>query len=205
MNTKKLLAVLSTAALCAAMMASCGNSSSSSKSGSESKAEENTGGDGKAIKVGIINNDPNESGYRTANDKDLKAAFSAENGFEPQFAYGIMTLMVFSVVLLVIKPGLRRSLFRLLLFLVRIWRRPDFLKRILPLPVTWNRLAAAFLVFILGMFYLPYALQGTRYPCELLIYSAFQPLFPLQRKRPRSFWEPASERSPVCHLCWNAD
>ena len=123
MNTKKLLAVLSTAALCAAMMASCGNSSSSSKSGSESKAEaasaaeskaegeskateeskaeeskaeggeeskaeENTGGDGKAIKVGIINNDPNESGYRTANDKDLKAAFSAENGFEPQFAYG---------------------------------------------------------------------------------------------------------------------
>ena len=29
-------------------------------------------GDG-LIKVGIINNDPNESGYRTANDKDLKA------------------------------------------------------------------------------------------------------------------------------------
>ena len=28
------------------------------------------------IKVGIINNDPNESGYRTANDKDLKAKFS---------------------------------------------------------------------------------------------------------------------------------
>ena len=25
--------------------------------------------DGKLIKVGIINNDPNESGYRTANDK----------------------------------------------------------------------------------------------------------------------------------------
>ena len=28
------------------------------------------------IKVGIINNDPNESGYRTANDKDLKAMFT---------------------------------------------------------------------------------------------------------------------------------
>ena len=26
--------------------------------------------DGGLIKVGIINNDPNESGYRTANDKD---------------------------------------------------------------------------------------------------------------------------------------
>ena len=32
-------------------------------------------GDG-LIKVGIINNDPNESGYRTANDKDLKATFT---------------------------------------------------------------------------------------------------------------------------------
>ena len=30
---------------------------------------------GDLIKVGIINNDPNESGYRTANDKDLKATF----------------------------------------------------------------------------------------------------------------------------------
>ena len=27
---------------------------------------------GDLIKVGIINNDPNESGYRTANDKDLR-------------------------------------------------------------------------------------------------------------------------------------
>ena len=32
------------------------------------------------IKVGIINNDPNESGYRTANDRDMKATFTAENG-----------------------------------------------------------------------------------------------------------------------------
>ena len=32
------------------------------------------------IKVGIINNDPNESGYRTANDRDMKATFTAELG-----------------------------------------------------------------------------------------------------------------------------
>lgn len=43
----------------------------------------------KVIKVGIINNDPNESGYRTANDKDLKAMFSKENGYEASFAYSL--------------------------------------------------------------------------------------------------------------------
>ncbi len=41
------------------------------------------------IKVGIINNDPNESGYRTANVKDLEQAFSEENGFETQTFYSL--------------------------------------------------------------------------------------------------------------------
>ena len=41
------------------------------------------------IKVGIINNDPNESGYRTANDKDLKATFCEANGYEASFAYSL--------------------------------------------------------------------------------------------------------------------
>ena len=41
------------------------------------------------IKVGIINNDPNESGYRTANDKDMKATFTAENGYDAAFAYSL--------------------------------------------------------------------------------------------------------------------
>lgn len=41
------------------------------------------------IKVAIINNDPNESGYRTANNNDLKAAFSEENGFDASFAYSL--------------------------------------------------------------------------------------------------------------------
>ena len=41
------------------------------------------------IKVGIINNDPNESGYRTANDKDLQATFCEANGYEASFAYSL--------------------------------------------------------------------------------------------------------------------
>ena len=41
------------------------------------------------IKVGIINNDPNESGYRTANDADMKAMFTEENGYEASFAYSL--------------------------------------------------------------------------------------------------------------------
>ena len=41
------------------------------------------------IKVGIINNDPNESGYRTANDRDMKATFTEENGYEASFYYSL--------------------------------------------------------------------------------------------------------------------
>lgn len=41
------------------------------------------------IKVGIINNDPNESGYRTANDNDLKKTFTKENGYDASFAYSM--------------------------------------------------------------------------------------------------------------------
>lgn len=44
---------------------------------------------GALIKVGIINNDPNESGYRTANDKDLKETFCEANGYEASFAYSL--------------------------------------------------------------------------------------------------------------------
>lgn len=44
---------------------------------------------GDLIKVGIINNDPNESGYRTANDKDLKEMFTEANGYEASFAYSL--------------------------------------------------------------------------------------------------------------------
>jgi len=44
--------------------------------------------DGK-ISVGIINNDPNESGYRAANDRDLKAMFTEENGYNASFFYSL--------------------------------------------------------------------------------------------------------------------
>ena len=56
----------------------------------ESKAEEaKPAADGELIRVGIINNDPNESGYRTANDADLKAMFTEENGYDASFAYSL--------------------------------------------------------------------------------------------------------------------
>ena len=44
---------------------------------------------GDLIRVGIINNDPNESGYRTANDADLKKMFTKENGYDASFAYSL--------------------------------------------------------------------------------------------------------------------
>ena len=47
------------------------------------------GKSGDMIKVGIINNDPNESGYRTANDKDMKNTFTKENGYDASFAYSL--------------------------------------------------------------------------------------------------------------------
>ncbi len=37
------------------------------------------------ISVGIINNDPNESGYRTANDKAMRDMFTEANGYEATF------------------------------------------------------------------------------------------------------------------------
>ena len=49
----------------------------------DTAAETPAASDGALIKVGIINNDPNESGYRTANDKDLKAMFTEENEVRP--------------------------------------------------------------------------------------------------------------------------
>lgn len=41
------------------------------------------------IKIGIINSDPNESGYRVAQDKDFKTFFTKDNGFDACFAYSM--------------------------------------------------------------------------------------------------------------------
>ena len=76
---KKILALLLvlTMALC---LVACGDT--------PANADANNGGD-ELIKVGIINNDPNESGYRTANDRDMKETFTKENGYDAQFAYSL--------------------------------------------------------------------------------------------------------------------
>ena len=96
---KKALAILTASAL-ALSLAACGGAGSSaaaSSSAAESTAASSAAtadaaapaAPGDTIKVGIINNDPNESGYRTANDKDMKATFTAENGYEASFAYSL--------------------------------------------------------------------------------------------------------------------
>ena len=64
-------------------LAACGSKGASSDGGSSDS------GSGDLIKVGIINNDPNESGYRTANDKDMKEMFTKENGYDASFAYSL--------------------------------------------------------------------------------------------------------------------
>ncbi len=99
---KKLLSVLLSTAMVAALATGCGSSEeASTDAAAETTAEETTedtsaeetaeapAASGEMIKVGIINNDPNESGYRTANDKDLKAMFTEENGYDASFAYSL--------------------------------------------------------------------------------------------------------------------
>ena len=41
------------------------------------------------IRVGIVNIDPNVSGYRTANDADMRAMFTEMNGYQASFAYSL--------------------------------------------------------------------------------------------------------------------
>ena len=79
---KKLFAAL-LASVMVLGLAGCG--SKPADTSGETKKEES----GDLIKVGIINNDPNESGYRTANDKDLQAKFTKENGYDATFAYSL--------------------------------------------------------------------------------------------------------------------
>ena len=42
-----------------------------------------------AIKIGIVNNPPSESGYRAANVKDFETVFTPDNGYEVRSAYSI--------------------------------------------------------------------------------------------------------------------
>ena len=72
MKATRICSVILSAMLCTAALTACG-----------AKGRK----PGELIKVGIINNDPIESGYRTANDKDLKETFTKENGFDAEFRY----------------------------------------------------------------------------------------------------------------------
>lgn len=92
---RKFLAVLMAATMVLGMAACGGDSkdaSADAQAGAGTEAAEAdavASTDGELIRVGIINNDPNESGYRTANDKDMKAMFTEENGYEASFAYSL--------------------------------------------------------------------------------------------------------------------
>lgn len=84
MKKKKILALLVSAVMAVGVIG-CGSSGGSSSGGDSNEG----GSDGDLIKVGIINNDPNESGYRTANDADMKEKFTEENGYDASFAYSL--------------------------------------------------------------------------------------------------------------------
>ncbi len=86
MKKKKILALLVSAVMAVGVIG-CGSGGNSSSGGGDSDGGNSSSGD--LIKVGIINNDPNESGYRTANDADMKKMFTKENGYDASFAYSL--------------------------------------------------------------------------------------------------------------------
>lgn len=82
---KKALAILCVATLALGLVG-CG-SKPTSGNGTEGNSGSNSGD--KLIKVGIINNDPNESGYRTANVNDMQKTFTKDNGYDAKTAYSL--------------------------------------------------------------------------------------------------------------------
>ena len=84
---KKILSILMASMMVFGLVACGGNTAKTDGAGDTSAPSSSSSGD--LIKVGIINNDPNESGYRTANDKDMKAMFTKENGYDASFAYSL--------------------------------------------------------------------------------------------------------------------
>ena len=93
---RKLVSAFICTAMVAGVLAGCGSKADTAATDTAVTESEGTAegaapaaDSGELIKVGIINNDPNESGYRTANDKDLKAMFTEENGYEASFAYSL--------------------------------------------------------------------------------------------------------------------
>ena len=93
---KKILSIALAAAMSLSLVA-CGGGEKAPAGGSASSTP-STGGasssgassstpvsSGEPITVGVINNDPNESGYRTANDAAMRATFTEENGYKATF------------------------------------------------------------------------------------------------------------------------
>ena len=90
---KKILSLLLVVCLGLSMVGCGGNDAGTStgsneSSNSDSKSDSNSS-EGGNLKVGIINNDPNESGFRTANVNDLKEKFTKENGYDASFFYSL--------------------------------------------------------------------------------------------------------------------
>lgn len=80
---KKKLLALSLSLAMAFSLAACGGGNGGTSAGGDDSS------DGGLIKVGIINNDPNESGYRTANVDDMKRVFCEANGYDADFYYSL--------------------------------------------------------------------------------------------------------------------
>ncbi len=95
---KKAISLLLAVTMCLAL-AACGGGNTSTPSApststpststpstsTPSASTPSTPDAGEPITVGIINNDPNESGYRTANDAAMRATFTEENGYKATF------------------------------------------------------------------------------------------------------------------------
>ncbi len=79
-SIRKTIAVMLIASLMLLTFSSCTNH----------KKEKNTKKNENLIRVAIINNDPNESGYRVANDLDMTNTFTEENGYDASFSYSIV-------------------------------------------------------------------------------------------------------------------
>lgn len=86
---KKILAVMMAAVMAAGLTACSSSGGAAATDAAPAQEAAPAKNSGELIKVGIINNDPNESGYRTANDKDMKEMFTEANGYEASFAYSL--------------------------------------------------------------------------------------------------------------------
>ncbi len=99
---KKFLGVVLSVAMVATLLAGCGKKEEApaddatateapadDAAGDDAETPDDSAASGKLIKVGIINNDPSESGYRTANVNDLQNWFTEEKGYDASFEYSL--------------------------------------------------------------------------------------------------------------------